>query len=56
MLQSDSGAMVLAHQGGPVFFLAEPVTPVWLHLCQALPSQRHEEISVFGRERASSVA
>jgi len=42
--QSDSGAMVLAHESG---YFAELLTSVWLHLCQGLACQRHEEISVL---------
>jgi hypothetical protein len=43
--QSDSGAIVLAHESG--FFSAELVASVWSHLCQGFASKRHEEISVF---------
>ena len=39
--QSDSGAMVLAHDSG-LFFCAK----VWSHLCQGFASQRHQEMSV----------
>ena len=40
--QSDSGAMVLAHDSG-LFFCAK----VWSHLCQGFASQRHQEMSVL---------
>ena len=48
VIVGHSGAIVSAHQSGPSFF-AEPMTPVWLHLCQGLVSKRHKEISVLGK-------
>ena len=38
--QSDSGAMVLAHESGLLF-----CAKVWSHLCQGFASQRHQKRS-----------